>query len=38
MQIGRAEDLVTQPATDYVRAFAQDVQRDTILTAGKRDG
>ena len=33
VQIGRAEDLVTQPATDYVRAFAQDVQRDTILTA-----
>ena len=34
VQIGRAEDLVTQPATDYVRAFARDVQRDRILTAG----
>ena len=34
VQIGRAEDLVTHPATDYVRAFARDVQRDTILTAG----
>ena len=33
VQIGRAEDLVTQPATDYVRAFARDVQRDRILTA-----
>ena len=34
VQIGRAEDLVTQPATEYVRAFARDVQRDRILTAG----
>ena len=34
VQLGRAEDLVTQPATDYVRAFARDVQRDRILTAG----
>ena len=33
VQLGRAEDLVTQPATDYVRAFARDVQRDRILTA-----
>ncbi len=33
VQIGRAEDLVTQPATDYVRNFARDVQRDRILTA-----
>ena len=33
VQIGRAEELVTQPATDYVRAFARDVQRDRILTA-----
>ena len=34
VQLGRAEDLVTHPATDYVRAFARDVQRDSILTAG----
>ena len=34
VQLGRAEELVTQPATDYVRAFARDVQRDSILTAG----
>ncbi len=33
VQLGRAEELVTQPATDYVRAFARDVQRDRILTA-----
>ena len=33
VQLGRAEDLVTQPATDYVRAFARDVQRDRILSA-----
>ena len=33
VQLGRAEELVTQPATDYVRAFARDVQRDSILTA-----
>ena len=33
VQLGRAEDLVTQPATDYVRNFARDVQRDRILTA-----
>lgn len=33
VQIGRAEELVTQPATDYVRAFAKDVQRDKILRA-----
>lgn len=34
VQIGRAEELVTNPATDYVRAFTRDVQRDKILTAG----
>ena len=33
VQLGSAEDLVTQPATDYVRNFARDVQRDRILTA-----
>lgn len=32
VQIGRAEELVTSPATDYVRAFTKDVQRDKILT------
>ena len=34
VQIGRADELVTDPATDYVRAFTKDVQRDKILTAG----
>ena len=34
VQIGRADELVTNPATDYVRAFTKDVQRDKILTAG----
>lgn len=34
VQIGRAEDLVTNPANDYVEAFVRDVQRDKILTVG----
>ncbi len=32
VQIGRAEELITDPATDYVRAFTKEVQRDKILT------
>ena len=32
VQLGRAEELITNPATDYVRAFTKDVQRDKILT------
>jgi len=32
VQLGRAEELITNPATDYVAAFTSDVQRDKILT------
>jgi len=32
VQIGRAEELITNPANDYVAAFTRDVQRDRILT------
>ena len=32
VQVGRAEELITDPATDYVRAFTKEVQRDKILT------
>ncbi|MDE0067066.1 MAG: ATP-binding cassette domain-containing protein [Acidimicrobiaceae bacterium] len=34
VQLGRAEELITDPATEYVRKFTRDVQRDKILTAG----
>jgi glycine betaine/proline transport system ATP-binding protein len=34
VQLGRPEDLVTNPANDYVEAFVKDVQRDKILTVG----
>ena len=37
MQIGQAEELLTQPATDYVRNFARDVQRDQIITNYARE-
>ncbi|MET0314151.1 MAG: glycine betaine/L-proline ABC transporter ATP-binding protein, partial [Hansschlegelia sp.] len=33
VQIGTAEELVLQPATDYVRAFTRDAPRAKILTA-----
>ena len=32
MQLGTPEELVTNPANDYVKAFVQDVQRDKVLT------
>jgi len=32
VQIGRAEELITNPANDYVAAFTRDVQRERILT------
>lgn len=32
VQVGTAEELVTNPATDYVRRFTEDIQRDKILT------
>ncbi|HEY9673054.1 MAG TPA: glycine betaine/L-proline ABC transporter ATP-binding protein [Waterburya sp.] len=34
VQIGTPEELVTQPADDYVRAFTSDVNRVQVLTAG----
>ena len=32
-QIGTAEDILTNPATDYVEAFVEKVDRKTIITA-----
>jgi len=32
VQLGTAEELVTNPATDYVREFTKDVPRDRLLT------
>ncbi|MFD0773727.1 glycine betaine/L-proline ABC transporter ATP-binding protein [Streptomonospora algeriensis] len=34
VQIGTPEDLVGNPADDYVRDFVKDVSRTTVLTAG----
>ncbi len=34
VQLGTAEELVTNPATDYVRKFTEDLSRDKILTVG----
>ena len=34
IQIGRPEDLVLNPATDYVREFTQAIPRAKVLTAG----
>ena len=34
VQIGTAEDILTNPADDYVRRFVQGVNRSDILTAG----
>jgi glycine betaine/proline transport system ATP-binding protein len=34
VQIGTPEELVTNPATDYVAEFTKDVARDKILTVG----
>ncbi|AIM38493.1 ABC transporter ATP-binding protein [Sphingobacterium sp. ML3W] len=33
-QIGRAEDILTNPASDYVKAFVDKVDRKSIITAG----
>ena len=33
VQIGTPEELITQPADDYIRAFIQDVNRAQVLTA-----
>jgi glycine betaine/proline transport system ATP-binding protein len=34
VQIGTAEDILTDPANDYVAQFIQDVDRSRVLTAG----
>ena len=33
-QIGTAEDILTNPASDYVKAFVDKVDRKSIITAG----
>lgn len=33
-QIGNAEEIITQPASDYVKEFVQKVDRKNIVTAG----
>jgi glycine betaine/proline transport system ATP-binding protein len=33
IQVGSPEDLVTRPATDYVREFTRDVQRAKVISA-----
>lgn len=34
VQIGTAEEIISKPANDYVRAFVEDMDRSAILTAG----
>ena len=34
VQIGTAEEILTDPANDYVAQFVQDVDRARVLTAG----
>ncbi|MEM9926616.1 MAG: glycine betaine/L-proline ABC transporter ATP-binding protein [Cyanobacteria bacterium P01_D01_bin.50] len=34
VQIGTPEEIVTQPADDYIRAFTEDVNRAQVLTIG----
>ncbi len=34
VQIGTTEEILQEPADDYVRAFVQDVDRSRVLTAG----
>ncbi len=34
VQVGSAEEILTDPATDYVAQFVQDVDRARVLTAG----
>lgn len=33
MQIGTGEEILTNPANDYVREFVEDVDRSKVLTA-----
>ncbi len=33
-QIGTAEQIISKPASDYVRAFVEDMNRAAVLTAG----
>jgi len=35
IQVGTPEELVTQPATDYVAEFTRDVQRAKVISAGR---
>ncbi len=34
VQIGTAEEIISKPADDYVRAFVEDMNRSAVLTAG----
>ncbi len=34
VQIGTAEEIISKPANDYVKAFVEDMNRSAILTAG----
>ncbi len=34
VQIGTAEDIISKPADDYVKAFVEDMDRSAVLTAG----
>lgn len=34
VQVGTPSELITQPASDYIRAFTQDVNRAQVLKAG----
>ncbi len=34
VQIGTAEEIISKPADDYVRAFVEDMDRSAVLTAG----
>ncbi len=33
-QVGTAEEIISKPASDYVRAFVEDMNRAAVLTAG----
>lgn len=34
VQIGTAEEIISRPADDYVKAFVEDMNRSAVLTAG----
>lgn len=38
VQVGTAEDIVANPADDYVAAFTQDIDRSRVFTAGSVAG